>query len=112
MVNYHLDSAKNEMLNGDRSDQEIDTSTVVEFSKQVNIRMSGKASDDLEDAIKSFFGGSIVGGFESVVSVAVDAVLENTSMGEHEVITCSSCGQIMHYSALMHITILLLEFLI
>ena len=36
------------------SDQEIDTSTVIEFSKRVNISMFGKPSDDLEDAIKSF----------------------------------------------------------
>ena len=84
MVNYHLDSAKTEMLNGDRNDQEIDTGAVVEFSKQVNISMSGKPSDELEDAIKSFFGGSIVGGFEKLVSVAVDAVLGNASMGEHQ----------------------------
>ena len=35
----------------------IATGTVVEFSKQVNISISGKPSDDLEDAIKSFFGG-------------------------------------------------------
>ena len=84
MVNYHLDSSKNTMLNGDKNDQEIDTGTVVEFSKQVNISMTGKPSDDLEEAIKSFFGDSIKEGFEKVVTVAVDSVLGNSSMGEHE----------------------------
>ena len=84
MVNYHLDSSKNEMLNGDRNDQEIDTGTVVEFSKQVNVSMTSKPSDDLEEAIKSFFGDSIKEGFEKVVSVAVDSVLGNSSIGEHE----------------------------
>ena len=39
MVNFHLDSAKNEMLAGERNDQEIHTGTVVEFQKQVNITM-------------------------------------------------------------------------
>ena len=84
VVNYQLDSAKNEMLNGDKNDQEIDTGTVVEFSKQVNISISGKPSDDLEEAIKDFLGDSMEEGFEKVVSDEVDAVLGNSSMGEHE----------------------------
>ena len=85
VVNYQLDSAKNEMLNGDKNaDQEIDTGTVVEFSRQVNISMTGKPSDDLEEAIKDFLGDSTEEGFEKVVSVEADAVLGNSSMGEHE----------------------------
>ena len=84
MVNYHLDNARTEMLAGERNDQEIDTGTVVEFSKQVNISMSSEPNPELEDAISDFFGGNLSGGFGSLVSVAVEAVLGNSSMGEHE----------------------------
>ena len=83
MVDYHLDSVKNEMLNGDRGDQEIDTGTVVEFSKQINITLTTHASDELEEAIKSFCG-SIMKGFKKLVTAAVDAVFGNASIGEHE----------------------------
>ena len=84
MVNYHLYNAQTEMLAGERSDQEIHTGTVVEFSKQVNISMSSEPNPELEDAIGDFFGGSLSSGFKSLVSVAVEAILGNASMGEHE----------------------------
>jgi len=84
MLKSHLEVAKTSMINGTRFDQEIDTGTIVEYSQQENISISGKASPGLEDAIKDFFGGDVLGGFEKVISVAVDAVLGNASMGEHE----------------------------
>ena len=86
MVNYHLENAKISMLNGERSDQQIHTGTVVEFSKQVNISVSKEASTELQDAIKDFFGGTktLKDGFEKLVIGAVGAILGNTSMGEHE----------------------------
>ena len=84
MVNYVLDNAKIDKLYGDRGNQEIQTGTVVEYSKQVNITLCNKPNDDLDTAIKSFFGKSIEEGFEKVVTAAVDAVLGNSSMGEHE----------------------------
>ena len=81
MVENHLEGAKASILNGERGDQEIHTGTVVEFSKQVNIKLSSKPSDDLENAIDDFFGGNISGGFKNLVKVAVQAVLGNSSMG-------------------------------
>ena len=84
MVNFHLENAKNEMLAGERTDQEIDTGTVVEFQKQVNITMLNEPNPELEDAINDFFGGNLSGGFGKLISVAVEAVLGNASMGEHE----------------------------
>ena len=84
MVNFHLDNAKTDMLAGDRLDQEIHTGTVVEFSKQVSVTMTNEPNPELEDAISDFFGGNLLGGFGKLVSVAVDAVLGNASMGEHE----------------------------
>ena len=85
MVENHLESAKTSIVNGERGDQEIHTGTIVEFNKQVNIKLSSKPSDDLEDAINNFFGGNISGGFKDLVKVAVQAVLGNSSMGEHQV---------------------------
>ena len=84
MVNYHLENAKTAMLSGDRGDQEIHTGTVVEFSTQVSITMTEKPNPELEDAINDFFGGNLLSGFGKLVSVAVEAVLGNASMGEHE----------------------------
>ena len=86
MINYHLENAKISMLNGERSDQQIHTGTVVEFSKQVSISMSKTPSAELQDAIKDFFGDTktLKDGFEKLVTGAVGAILGNTSMGEHE----------------------------
>ena len=85
MVENHLEGAKASILNGERGNQEIHTGTIVEFNKQVNIKLSNKPSDDLEDAINNFFGGNISGGFKDLVKVAVQSVLGNSSMGEHQV---------------------------
>ena len=84
MVDNHLENAKASILNGERGDQEIHTGTVVEFNKQVNIKLSSKESDDLDKAIKEFFGGNILGGFEQLVKLSVQSILGNSSMGEHE----------------------------
>ena len=84
MVNFHLDIAKNEMLAGERNDQEIHTGTVVEYQKQVNITMVNEPNPELEDAINDFFSGNLSGGFGKLISVGVEAVLGNASMGEHE----------------------------
>lgn len=84
MVENHLENAKASILNGERGDQEIHTGTVVQFSKQVNIQITNKESDSLDKAIKDFFGGEILGGFEELVELSVKAVLGNASMGEHE----------------------------
>ena len=84
MINFHLDNAKTDMLAGHRDDQEIHTGTVVEFSKQVSVTMTNEVSPKLEDAVHDFFGGNLLRGFGKLVSVSVEAVLENASMGEHE----------------------------
>ena len=80
MVENHLENAKASILNGERGDQEIHTGTVVEFIKQVNIKLSSKPSDALDKIIKDFFGGDILGGFEELVQVAVQSVLGNSSI--------------------------------
>ena len=40
MVENHLEGAKASILNGERGNQEIHTGTIVEFIKQVNIKLS------------------------------------------------------------------------
>jgi len=87
MVIALLDIAKQNFLNGDRNDQQIHAGTVVEYTQQVNIALSTKTNPDLQDAITEFLGGtkdSVLSGFSKVVKVGVDAVLGNSSMGQHE----------------------------
>ena len=84
MVNYLLDNAKTEMLHGDRGDQRIYTGTVIDFNKQVNISLENHKADELDVAIKNFFGQRIAEGFKKIVTASVDAVLGNASMGEHQ----------------------------
>lgn len=87
MVNYRLDIAKTSMLNGERGDQEIHTGTVVEFRKQVSVTIDKGSSDDensLEGMVKDFFGGQFMAGIEKLILGAVQAILGNASMGEHE----------------------------
>ena len=49
--------------------------------------MSNKTNPDLQDAITDFFGGtkdSVLSGFAKIIKGGVDAVLGNSSMGQHE----------------------------
>ena len=107
MVNFHLDNAKTQMLAGERGDQEIHTGTVVEFSKQVNITMSKKPSPELEEAIDSFFGGDLLGGFGKLVHVAVNLRLFWGTLAWENMkeLICSSSGRTMRYFAWMLIII-------
>ena len=84
MVNFRLENAKEQMIRGERGDQEIHTGTVVELNQQVNIDLSKQESPELEEAIKEFFSGHIVKGFEHIITLSVESVLGNASMGEHE----------------------------
>ena len=114
MVNQHLETAKEVMLNGDRNDQQIHTGKVVELTKQVYVSYykggaedTSKTSDDdkkslsddakdtsktsadhkgsaLSDGIREFFDGQYRGGFIKIVEAAVSTVLGNATMGEHE----------------------------
>jgi len=50
MVKSHLAIAKREMLAGERNDEEIHVGTIVEYSEQVSLSMTTKASPTLEAA--------------------------------------------------------------
>ena len=84
MLKSHLDTAKQEMLHGQRNDQEIHTGTIVEFTQQASLELTSQPSPDLEDAIDAFFGGHLISGFSKIIKVGVEAVLGNSSMGQHE----------------------------
>ena len=84
MVDGRLQVQEQQMLAGERNDQEIHSGTVVEMFKQVNIKMTDKESDDIDSAIGDFFSGNIGAGIGKLVGLAVKAVLGNEAMGEYE----------------------------
>jgi len=87
MVNARLENAKLNILNGDRNDQQIHGGTVVEYTQQVNIALSTRTSPNLHEAVVDFLGGTLSGaisGFAKIITICVDAVLGNSSMGQHE----------------------------
>lgn len=87
MVHGQLANQHKHIIAGERGDQEIYSGTVVEEFKQVNIVMQEKASQDLEDAVDSFFSGSVMKGLGKLIRLSMAAVLGNTSMGEYETST-------------------------
>ena len=87
MITSRLELAKQNILNGDRNDQQIHAGTVVEYTRQVNIAMKNGTDTDLLDAITDFItdtGDSARNGFAKIIQVGVAAVLGNSSMGQHE----------------------------
>lgn len=94
MVNYHLDAAKESMLSSKRNDQQIYSSTVVEFTKQVNVSYYKEADDpyktpdeeqqSLSRSINDFLGEKYKDGFKKLVLASVRTVLGNATAGEHK----------------------------
>ena len=84
LVHNKLEIAKEDMLVGQRNDQEIHTGTVVAKHMQINIKMSAGESQELKDALHSFFQGDFINGLEKIVQLGAETVLGNASMGEYE----------------------------
>ena len=87
VVASRLDKAKQKIINGETNDQKINDGTVVEHVQQVNIALSKGTNPDLHDAVTDFLGAtkdSALSGFSKIIAVGVDAVLGNSSMGQHE----------------------------
>ena len=70
-------------MQGLRGDQQIHSGTVVQLFKEVNLKMENKDSDNLEEAVDDFLGGSFLKGFGKLIIGGVRAVLGNTTMGEY-----------------------------
>ena len=84
MVDGRLQNVTTEILTGSRNDQKIDTGTIVEIHKQINITQSSKESQKIGDAIHDFFSGNWMGGLEKIIALGAEAILGNDSMGEYE----------------------------
>ena len=84
MVNGKLDKVKQDILVGEKNDQEIHAGTVVAKHTQINITKKTGESQKLKDALHSFFQGDFIGGLEQIVQLGAEAVLGNGSMGEFE----------------------------
>lgn len=84
MVDGRLQNETTEILAGSRNDQRIDTGTIVEIHKQINITQSSVESQKLGEAIHDFFSGNWMGGLEKIVELGAEAILGNNSMGEYE----------------------------
>ena len=84
MIDARLQNVTNDILAGTKNDQKIDTGTIVDIHKQVNITQSSKESQKISQAIGDFFSGDWMGGLEKIVELGAEAVLGNNSMGEYE----------------------------
>ena len=84
MVNGRLQNVTTDILTGSRNDQRIDTGTIVEIHKQINITQSSTESQKIGEAIHDFFSGNWMGGLEKIIELGAAAVLGNNSMGEYE----------------------------
>lgn len=86
MIHGRLENVKTSILSGSRNDQEIDTGTIVDIQKQVNITDSTKedVAKKINSSIGDFFGGNWMGGLEQIVQLGANTVLGNASIGEYE----------------------------
>lgn len=84
MVTSRLQVQKSHIIAGERGDQEIHSGTIVQEFQQVNIALSSKPSQNLEEAIDDFFSDHFMRGLGKLVHVAVATVLGNNCMGEYE----------------------------
>ena len=84
MVIGRLEQMKHSILAGERNDLEIHGGTIVSMDQQINIKLSGGTSQDLDESINDFFGKDLVGGFKSLLKLGANAILGNEAMGEYE----------------------------
>ena len=55
LIHQRLDNEKNNILNGEKHDQEIDTGTIVSLHKMVYIKQTSGESEDMKKAIHQIF---------------------------------------------------------
>ena len=91
MIEGKLESARHQIIGGERGDLMIHGGTIVELHRQINIDVT-EGGQDIAEAINStldcFFSGDIMGGIKNglkqIVKVGADAILGNSSAGEYE----------------------------
>lgn len=87
MVHSRLEKERDNILAGQRNDDEIYGGTVVELIKQVHVKMTSESKSeakDLDKAIGDFFKGAFLQGLGGLVNMGIRGVLANTSIGEYE----------------------------
>ena len=84
LVHSKLETAKENMLVGQKYDQEIHSGTVVAKHEQINITKKHGTPQDLKESLHNFFQGDFIDGLEQIVQLGADTVLSNYCMGEYE----------------------------
>ena len=86
MTDGRLENVKTNILNGSKNDQEINTGTIVDIHKQINITDSSKedVTKKISSALQDFFSSDWIDGLEKIVQLGANAVLGNACIGEYE----------------------------
>jgi hypothetical protein len=84
MITGRLRNAKNNILAGQRNDEEIHAGIIVEELQHISIVETEKGSDDIKGAVDDFFSGNFMKGIGDIVSLTVSTILGNESVGEYE----------------------------
>ena len=84
MADFRLENEMTKILSGERTDQDIDTGTIVSVQKMVYIKTEIGQSEVVKDVIHQLFSSDRTGGLESVVELSAETVLGNDSAGEYE----------------------------
>ena len=84
MADFRLENEMTKILSGERTDQDIDTGTIVSVQKMVYVKTEMGQSEVVKDVIHQLFSSDRTGGLESVVELSAETVLGNDSAGEYE----------------------------
>ena len=84
MVDSRLENEMSKILNEEKTDQAIDTGTIVSIQKMVYVNTERTESEVIKDVIHQLFSGDCTAGLESVVELGAETVLGNDSAGEYE----------------------------
>lgn len=84
MADCRLENEMTKILSGERTDQDIDTGTIVSIQKMVYIKTEIGQSEVVKDVIHQLFCSDRTEGLESVIELSAETVLGNDSAGEYE----------------------------
>ena len=85
MVHSQLEEEYLSVVASGWSDNGIHTGMVVDVLKKVNIVMSSRCTEKVEDVIDSFFSEVMLKGFNTLIKFSISEVVDKTSVGEHSV---------------------------
>ena len=85
MVHSQLEEEYLSVVASGLSDSRIHAGMVVDVLKKVNIVMSSRCTEKVEDVIDSFFSEVMLKGFNTLIKFSISEVVDKTSVGEHSV---------------------------